>query len=46
MDHITDISNTLMEETDISNNCIIKHIVISGGGHYRTHNVWHIKRIT
>ena len=34
MDHITDISNTLMEETDISNNCIIKHIVISGGGHY------------
>ena len=23
-----------MEETDISNNCIIKHIVISGGGHY------------
>jgi len=33
MDHINDISNTLIEE-DISNNTIIKHIVISGGGHY------------
>ena len=27
-------SNTVHEETDISNNSIIKHIVISGGGHY------------
>ena len=34
MDNIADISNTLIEETDISNNSIIKHIVISGGGHY------------
>lgn len=33
MDHMNDISNTLIEE-DISNNTIIKHIVISGGGHY------------
>jgi len=30
---MNDISNTLIEE-DISNNTIIKHIVISGGGHY------------